>query len=104
MSDEEDKTPVDPILDFEVPADHVTPTLTAEVCPECGGGPDRVALVRLADWIPPPRTAEEAWDGWKVSCVSNQSGTWYWCVRTGWFTGRVRVCWERRRVKREPKP
>lgn len=81
---DDDKTPVDrEILDFSpleaFEAKQRTPT-TGERCPQCRG-----PIQALANWIPPPRTRQEAWAGWTSSCVRNQSMTWFWCPNTGLF-------------------
>lgn len=88
-------------LAFSGPLDgerELTPTIL-DPCSECGA-----ALVRVADWIHQPETAQDAWHHWGKHCVASQSNAWSWCPKSGWFTGhfegRMRVYWERRRTKR----
>ena len=91
--DDNAPTTLDPCLEMEVNGDGMdekTPMILDQ-CSECGR-----ALVRLADWIPPPPTAEAAWHDWEHDCVATESAIWQWCPHTAFLTARVRVSWPRR--------
>ena len=61
-----------------------TPTPAARVCPDCAG-----RQVILADFVPPPRSYDEAW-GIPSCCGTGNPDLWRWCRGTGEVTEKSR--------------
>lgn len=100
--------PVDDSLEVEIDVDFSDKTPGAKLaqehrCPECETGVCGRGLVRLADFVPPPQSREQAQA--YEDCVATQSLSWRFCKVTGFFQGIARIYWGiERRVARLPPP